>query len=75
MIPLDLLKEYLKKLDEVQLCELLDLSSEELVEFFEERIHNRRAYLEKEVEFMYEYEEAKELNFDDDNELIIPDDL
>lgn len=66
--PLDMLKEYLRSLDEVLLCELLDISAEELVERFEDRIIKRRAYLAKEVELMGEVEDARAEDFvDEDN--------
>lgn len=52
MIPLDILLERLKQYDEVQLCELLDISSEELVEMFLERVKKRRYYITKELELM-----------------------
>lgn len=50
MVPLDLLKQYLQTLDEIMLCELLDISSEDLIEAFEHKIKTRREYLEKEIE-------------------------
>ena len=52
MYPLDLLINYLKQLDEVQLLELLDISSEDLIAAFRSKINTRRAILEKEVEMM-----------------------
>lgn len=68
MFPLDMLKEYLRSLDEVLLCELLDISAEELVERFEDRIIKRRAYLAKEVELMGEVDDARAEDFvDEDN--------
>ena len=54
MYPLDLLKEYLKGVDEVQILELLDISSEDLILYFEHKIIEKRAYLEKEVELFAE---------------------
>lgn len=59
MFPLDLLKQYLKSLDEVMLCELLDISAEEIIVMFEQKIIDRRAYLSKEVEYMQEVEGAR----------------
>jgi hypothetical protein len=68
MYPIDLLLDYLKTLDEVLLCELLDISSEELVDMFQERIAKRRSYLEKEVELMNEVDGARAEDFvDEDN--------
>lgn len=52
MYPLDILTQYLLQLDEVQLCELLDISSEDLVAAFAHKIKERRAYLEKEMELV-----------------------
>lgn len=43
------IKERLKALDEVSLLELLDISSEDIVEMFSERIEDRADGLEKEV--------------------------
>lgn len=54
MIPLDLLLTYLKQLDEVTLLEVLDISSEEILEKFTDRIDQRREYLEKEFELVGE---------------------
>lgn len=42
--------EKLKHLDEVLLLELLDISSEELVDAFIERVYDRIEYIYKEVE-------------------------
>lgn len=47
---LSILIERLKEYDEIQICELLDVSSEELVEAFAARIKERRAYITKELE-------------------------
>ena len=43
------IKEILKTLDEVSLLELLDISSEDIVEMFSEKIEERADSLEKEV--------------------------
>lgn len=51
---LDVLIERLKKFDEVMLLELLDISSEEIVERFRDQIIARRDYLFGEVEEMSE---------------------
>jgi lipoate-protein ligase A len=52
MYPLDLLLNYLKTLDEVMLCELLDISSEDLLKAFKSKIQERHKFLEKEVEML-----------------------
>lgn len=52
MYPLDLLLNYLKTLDEVSLCELLDITSEDLIKVFKERILERQELLEEEVEMI-----------------------
>jgi len=67
MAHLDQLREYLLKLDEVALLELLDISSEEIVDRFEDFILARKEELEAEVEIMdssVEDDELEELNFD-----------
>ncbi len=56
MFPFDILLERLKHYDEVTLLELLDISSEELIQMFAERIKERRQYLEKELEIVDEAE-------------------
>ena len=43
------IKERLKALDEVSLLELLDISSEDIVEMFSEKIEDNADKLEKEV--------------------------
>ena len=50
MIPLNQLIERLQQYDEVQLLELLDISSEEILERFEDKLKERRSYIEKELE-------------------------
>lgn len=42
--------ETLKRLDEVTLLELLEISSEDLVERFPELIEEKRGYIQKELE-------------------------
>jgi hypothetical protein len=69
MYPMDLLKQYLKQVEETQLLELLDISSEELVEMFEQKIKERRAYLEKEVELIQEIEVSQAEDYTDDEGL------
>jgi hypothetical protein len=62
----DTVKTKLMKTDEITVLELLDISSEELVEAFPERIRQRLAYISKELEMAIEDEyEVKELDFDD----------
>lgn len=51
---LDLLIERLKQFDEVSLCELLDITSEEIIERFKDVIIQRREYLFGEIEEMSE---------------------
>ena len=65
MAHLDLLKEWLKTLDETQLCELLDVASEDIIERFSDLIYKRRKYIEKEMEILDSSEE-EELDFDAD---------
>ena len=62
MAHLDQLKEWLKTIDETQLCELLDISSEDIIDRFEDLIQKRRKYVEKEMEIL---SEDDEVNFDD----------
>ena len=58
---LNKIKEALSRVDEVQLIELLDLKSEEIIERFDDRIVAKLRYLIKELEMVQEpYEE---LNF------------
>lgn len=56
MYPIDKLLNYLRTVDEVQILELLDLSTEDILERFRDRIISRRKYLEKEVEVIYDEE-------------------
>jgi hypothetical protein len=64
-VSLNKLKEQLRKQDEVTVLELLDVSSEELVEAFPERIIARKAYITKELEMaLDEDDKMKELYFD-----------
>jgi hypothetical protein len=58
--PIDRLLNYLKTVDEVQILELLDLSTEDILDRFHDRVASRRHYLEKELEVLYEEEEYKE---------------
>lgn len=52
LVPLDLIKEQLKQRDPDALCELLLLTSEEILERFEDRVEERRRYLESEFEIL-----------------------
>ncbi len=67
---LDLLKEYLKQIEECQLLELLDISSEEIIEMFEERIIEKRKFLEGEFEVLpipqEQLDEAYHTEYEDD---------
>lgn len=53
MYPLTLqeLKERLKRLDELSLLELLDVTSEEIVEYFADRIEDNFDQLMREVDY------------------------
>lgn len=50
MLTLTELSERLKNIDEVSLLEVLDISSEELIDRFQDRIEDRFDYLEKEFD-------------------------
>jgi hypothetical protein len=65
-LPLDRLLAYLKNVDEVQILELLDLNTEDILERFLDVVEERRHILEKEVEIFPESDE--ELNFEDDGD-------
>ncbi len=52
MTPFDILLERLKQYDEVLLCELLDISAEDLVDRFMDRIKSRRSFITKELELI-----------------------
>ena len=62
MYPLTLqeLKERLKRLDELSLLELLDVTSEEIVEYFTDRIEDNFDRLMREVDYDGEDEEDYE---------------
>jgi hypothetical protein len=59
MYPLTLqeLQERLKRLDEISLLELLDITSEEIVEMFVDRIENNFDQLMNEVDYDGEEED------------------
>jgi len=65
MVRLDALKEWLLTVDETQLCELLDITAEDLVNRFEDIIIARRRLIEKEMEVLDSFIE-EELDFEDD---------
>jgi hypothetical protein len=66
MVTLDKLEEALLRVDEVQILELLDLKTKDILERFEDVVLARRAYLNKEMEFFPDEEhEMVELNFED----------
>jgi len=50
----DILYERLKLYDEVQILELLDLTTVDILEQFKERIWERRDYIEREIELLTE---------------------
>lgn len=61
----DELKNALLRVDEIQVLELLDISTEDLLERFEDKIRKRLDYLRKEMEiFSEETDILEELNFD-----------
>ena len=61
----DSVKKKLLKTDEITVLELLDISSEELVDAFPERIRQRLQYISKELEMQIEEkDQIKELDFD-----------
>ena len=75
---LDILFERLKAFDEVTILELLDITTEELLERFKDKVNLRRNHLFGEVELMVEDEEEEldewdgfqiEEPFDDHDEL------
>lgn len=66
MVRLDALKEWLLTVDETQLCELLDITAEDLVNRFEDIIIARRRLIEKEMEVLDSFIEDTELDFEDD---------
>ena len=48
--PLDLIVNALKNYDETEICDLLQITSEDLIRHFEHRIKSRRKFLERELE-------------------------
>ncbi len=57
--------EALRTVDEVQILELLDISTEDLLLKFKDKIGERKAYLEKELELENLEEVRMELNFEE----------
>jgi hypothetical protein len=49
MITLDLIKERLRHLDEITLMEVLDISSEDILDRFEDFIEDRQEHLAEEL--------------------------
>lgn len=66
MIPLDLLIEYLKQVEETQLLELLNINSEEILERFRDKIKDRRGFLEKEMELVQSIEASQAEDYTDE---------
>ena len=52
MAHLDQLIEYLKHQDELTVCDLLDISAEDLIERFQDKILSRRVYISREAEIL-----------------------
>lgn len=48
--PLDILVNALKTYDETEVCDLLQITSEDLLRRFEDRVKIRRKFLERELE-------------------------
>ena len=71
MYPLDKLLNYLRTVDEVQILELLDLSTEDILDRFRDRIVSRRQFLEKEAEIFdpvdFEADDLTEYPEDDED--------
>jgi hypothetical protein len=51
---IDIIMERLKAYDEVEVCDLLCISTEDLLERFRDRVVARKQHLESELEIMYE---------------------
>ncbi len=61
----DVVKKKLLKTDEITVLELLDVSSEELVSAFPDRIRQRLAYISKELEMAAgDKDDLEELDFE-----------
>lgn len=57
---IDILMERLRSFDEVQVCELLDITTSDLLSRFHDRVLERQDYLESEVELLHEDIEPNE---------------
>lgn len=55
---LDRLMEYLQGVDEVQIMDLLGLTTEDILDRFKDIILQRRAFIERELEILCEDEEC-----------------
>lgn len=73
-LPLDQIIDQLKTYDEVEICDILKITSEDLLRKFQDRIVARRKFLEQELEIYSigdssddkEFEHGyQELNFED----------
>lgn len=64
MSHLDILMERLRHYDEVTLLELLDISADDLLERFKDKVLDKRHYLAREMEILEETddEEVEELD-------------
>ena len=65
MAHLDQLIEYLKHQDELTVCDLLDISAEDLIERFQDKILSRRVYISREAEILDSSITDEELEDDD----------
>jgi len=73
--PLDLIINQLKTYDETELCDMLHITSEDLLRRFEDKVRQRRKFLEKELEVFPDSDSLdneketdygyQELNFED----------
>lgn len=62
--PLDLIINQLKTYDETELCDMLHITSEDILRRFEDKVRQRRKYLEKELEVFPDSD-----SLDDDKEI------
>lgn len=62
-VPLNELLDHLQLVDEVQILELLNIKTEEILERFEDKVRERRAYLEKELEILSDTEEDEDAEY------------
>ncbi len=71
MVPLDTLITYLQSVDEVQILELLDLKTENILERFQDIVEERREFLEGQMEILpsrVEDMDLEELDYDEETE-------